>query len=402
MVDTTARDRQRHFDIAVVGGGLVGASAAVACARAGYRVALLDRACPTFTSQYADDEWDNRIYALTPGNIAWLQQLGVWGSLEQNRVCQIERMQVYANAYAQPLTFDAYHAHTPSLGSILEGRHLLAALWSQMQELQVHILTGVELQSLQTVDTSSKDTGTTLLLADGQVLHAELLVAADGGQSQVRELSGITADTLEYQQMGVVANFASELPHGHVARQWFTDHGVLAWLPLPGKRISMVWSTDQAEQLLALSPAQLATEVAAVGQQALGELQPLNNAVAYPLFRQTARQLVQPGIALVGDAAHQIHPLAGQGVNLGLRDVIALLNSLGRRSQHQALGDYFVLRDYERSRKADIWALGAVTHGLHSLFAQQSPMLRKLRETGMAYTERQLGIKQHLIQQAII
>ncbi len=142
--------------------------------------------------------------------------------------------------------------------------------------------------------------------------------------------------------------------------------------------------------------------VAQAGHYALGELLTINDAAAFKLVRQTARQLVKPGIALVGDAAHQVHPLAGQGVNMGFRDVIALVESLRRRSHHQALGDYFVLRDYERARKADILALGALTHGLHWLFEQPSPVIRKLRALGMAFTQRQHPIKQRLIQHAII
>jgi ubiquinone biosynthesis UbiH/UbiF/VisC/COQ6 family hydroxylase len=240
-------------------------------------------------------------------------------------------------------------------------------------------------------------------LADGRHLSAKLIVAADGGSSWTRGQAGITAQAHEYEQMGVVANFETELPHQHIARQWFSADGVLAWLPLPGNRISIVWSTsnNHAEHLQGLEAEDLVAEVAEAGKKMLGNMRLITPAVAFPLALQTAQQLVKPRLVLIGDAAHLLHPLAGQGVNLGFRDAIALVQTLLGRKPMQDIGNMMLLRRYERARKTDMMAMQYMTHGLHSLFASQQPMVNKLRNWGLALTNRQVALKKYLIKQAI-
>lgn len=283
------------------------------------------------------------------------------------------------------------------LGLIVENKQLHQALWSQMHQLGINLATGVECTALR-IDADEAG----LELADGRSFTAKLVVAADGGNSWIRTQAGIPSQIYDYEQMGVVANFETELPHQHIARQWFRNDGVLAWLPLPGNRISMVWSTANAKHLLSLEAKDLAGEVAEAGAQALGSLRVITAAAAFPLSMQTANSLVKSRLALVGDAAHQIHPLAGQGMNLGFRDVIALAQTLSQRNPYQDIGDVTLLRRYERARKSDMLSMRQLTHGLHLLFENEQPIVKKLRNWGLQLTNHQPALKKHLIKQAVI
>ena len=389
------------YDVIVVGGGLVGAACAIALAQQGHQVTLFDRKSPDKVT--IDDAWDSRIYAISPGNVAWLETLGVWNVLDQTRICAIENMEIWGDADPAAsqshasLQFNAYEANTTHLGLIVENKQLHQALWSQMHQLGINLVTGVECAALRIY---ADEAG--LELADGRSFTAKLVVAADGGNSWIRTQADIPAQIYDYEQMGVVANFETELPHQHIARQWFRNDGVLAWLPLPGNRISMVWSTANAKHLLSLEAKDLADEVAEAGARALGSLRVITAAAAFPLSMQTAQSLVKSRLALVGDAAHQIHPLAGQGMNLGFRDVIALAQTLRQRNPYQDIGDVTLLRRYERARKSDMLSMRQLTHGLHLLFENEQPIVKKLRNWGLQLTNHQPALKKHLIKQAVI
>ena len=385
-----------EFDIVVVGGGLVGAACALALCRQGWAVALVEsrpaNAAP-------DATLDDRIYAISPGNAAWLQTLGVWQMLDPQHFCSIDRMQVHGDANAARIDFDADEAHADNLGLIVENKRLQHVLWQGLQQSDAVLLTGTACSAA-----TWRDSAATLTLADGRSLTAQLLIAADGAESWLRTQGGIGVHRHDYAQMGVVANFDTAVAHGNTARQWFRPDGVLAWLPLPGQRMSMVWSTSMAhaDHLLALEAEALAEEVAAAGGQELGALRTLNTAQAFPLRLQTAECLVKPGLALVGDAAHTIHPLAGQGVNLGFRDVIALTQTLAQRHPRQLLGDIMLLRRFERARKTDMLAMRALTAGLQRLFAADQPLVRRARNWGLRLTDRLAPVKKRLIRQATL
>jgi 2-polyprenylphenol 6-hydroxylase len=386
----------KHYDVIVIGAALVGASTALGLAKQGFSVALVDVKSPTFPP--VDPViWDSRIYALSPGNVNWLSEIGAWKHINENRVNPILGMHVWADANTLPLSFDARDAHVESLGVIVENTTLHQAIWDELTTLEVDVILNVQCMGVD-FDTKSA----TVQMNNGVSLCAQLIVAADGGNSWVRTQATLSVQKKVYEQMAVVANFSVTLPHQHIARQWFIEDGILAWLPLPGDRISMVWSTKHAQDLLQLNSEALSQSVAEAGGFSLGEMKLIGSPVVYPLVKQTASAMIEKRLVLVGDAAHQIHPMAGQGVNLGFRDVVQLLKVLSERHPLADIGDSFVLRRYERARKADVLAMQSLTDGLYGLFESQHTMVRALRAWGLILPNHWPSVKQQLMKHALI
>lgn len=388
--------KEHAFDVIVIGGGLVGAATALALADVGLKLAVVEAA--PMAELPADANWDSRIYAISPGNAHFLETLDAWEMQDAARISPIEAMHIWGDAGAQ-LEFSSDEASVAALGYIVESRQLQDALWAQLRQRPEITL----YCRAQCADLIIGADDARLALADGKELTAQLVVGADGGHSWTRSRAGIATDGSEYGQSGVVANFTTTVPPRNIARQWFRHDGILAWLPLPGKRMSMVWSTDpvHARELLTMTPEALCAAVAEAGGHALGELSLLTAPAAFPLRLQNAEVLVKPRVALVGDAAHLVHPLAGQGVNLGFHDVAALAVTLKSRGMHY-VGDYAVLRRYERARKLDIAAMQAATGGLHALFASDLPGIARLRNLGMEFTNRQSWLKRRLMAHAMV
>lgn len=385
----------KHYDIMIVGASLVGASAAVALAKQGFKVALVDRKSPLVELTHAS--WDSRIYAISPGNSDWLKDLGVWQRINAERITPIDAMQIWGDANAEALNFNAEDAFANNLGYILENSALQQALWDELQTLNVDLMIGAEGTSVELSEQEA-----TLQLADGQQLSAQLMIASDGGNSWLRAQAGLGQQKTVYEHVGVVANFEVEFPHQNIARQWFLEDGILAWLPLAGNRISMVFSTKHSEKLMALSPAELSEHAAQAGGNALGEMHCITPAIAFPLVKQNASALIASRLALVGDAAHQVHPMAGQGVNLGFRDVVELAQVLAERNPLADIGDRFVLRRYERARKADVLAMQSLTHGLYGAFDSKQALVRTARNWGLNLPNKHPILKRALMKQALI
>lgn len=385
-----------HFDVIIVGGGLVGASLAAALAPAGLSVALVEPDAPR--APPADDSIDARVYAISPGAAGFLEQCGAWQRLPEARVARIETMQVHGDDPAARLDFTAYDAGLRELAFIVENRVLQHVLWEQLRDsphVQIH-------SPARCTSAAFDGVAAQVALESGRKLSAQLVIGADGGDSWVRRQARIEAIPRAYGQLGVVANFRTAKPHRGTAFQWFRRDGVLALLPLPGNRVSMVWSTPEAHgrELLAAAADALAAEVAAASRQALGELELIAPAAAFPLQLQRVAQLVRPRVALVGDAAHNVHPLAGQGVNLGFRDARELATVLARRGAHSDCGDYALLRRYERARKEDILAMQLATDGLQQLFAADAVWLERVRNLGLKLVDAQPLVKTLLVRQA--
>jgi 2-polyprenylphenol 6-hydroxylase len=383
-------------DVVIAGAGLVGLALAAALARNGLTVALLDRqqAAPV-----ADpDTWDTRVYAISPGSAAFLQGVGAWQALSCERIAAIESMRIVGDAGAT-LDFSAYELGERALAWIVEERALRAALLPAIHVPGVDVVTGATFASLGWSATEG-----TLRLDDGRQFAGRLVVGADGLGSWVRQAAGIVAEAKSYGQQGVVANFECELAHHGCARQWFRDDGgVLAWLPLPGRRISIVWSAPDAQtrELLALSPDGFTVRVAEAGGSALGALRMITAPVAFPLQSLRLPTSIAHRMALVGDAAHGVHPLAGQGVNLGFGDAQALANVLAERGPVGDAGAPILLERFARRRAEPVLAMHTVTDGLVRMFGPRTPWLKTLRNAGLSAVDRLPLIKRALAQPAL-
>jgi ubiquinone biosynthesis UbiH/UbiF/VisC/COQ6 family hydroxylase len=393
------------FDVIVAGAGLVGLALAPALARSGLRVALVDRAriaAPEVEFDAEPDNWDARVYAISPGSATFLRSIGAWQLLQPERIAPIEGMRIEGDAGAT-LEFSAYELGERALAWIVEERSLRAALLPLAFEAGVEVIGDADFASLDW----TPDAGTLTFAAAGgppQSASASLIVGADGLRSWVRHAAGLATEPRPYGQTAVVANFSCALAHHGVARQWFrADGSVLAWLPLPGRRISIVWSAPDllATELRALDGTALATRVAEAGAGALGELAAITPAASFPLAFLKLPATIAHRLALVGDAAHGVHPLAGQGVNLGFGDVEALAMVLAQRGPVTDPGARLLLERFARRRAEPVLAMQTVTDGLVHLFGPTTPWLKNLRNAGMAAVDRFPLLKRALAQPAL-
>jgi 2-polyprenylphenol 6-hydroxylase len=340
--------------------------------------------------------FDARVYALSPGNVAFLQAIGAWQAIPADRVVPVHAMRIYGDEPGSSLEFDAYGAGVSELAWIVEDALLQDALWSG---LEAEVFAPAQCASL------GIEAGHALLaLADGKRISARLVVGADGAQSFVRAQAGISAHESDYGQNAVVANFRCEKSHRNVAWQWFQRGAVLALLPLPGNHVSMVWSlpAGEAARVCGLDEATLCDEVSKAANQELGRLQLVTPPRSYPLRRLAARQLVVPRVALAGDAGHVIHPLAGQGLNLGLQDARALAAVLAEREPMRDPGDLALLRRYERSRAEPILAMDTMVDTLFRTFGAESPLIGRMRNAGLNLTDRLPVIKNLMMRYAMM
>jgi ubiquinone biosynthesis UbiH/UbiF/VisC/COQ6 family hydroxylase len=385
-----------RFDVAVVGPGVAGLATALGLAQQGLKVALVGPR-PRIHRPTEEAPFDARIYALAPGSAALLERLGVWGRVDASRVCPVERMRVFGDA-GDELTFDAYAATVERLATIVEESELARVLDAACDYQPAITRIDASFHGLR-----AESGEVELELDEGRCVAAALLVGADGANSAVRAAAGINTQLKPYHHTALVANFRCERPHLNTAWQWFTDEGIVALLPMAGERVSLVWSAPEelATRLQLLDPAAFAERVTARSRHVLGALTAIGPVHAFPLRLLTVRRLVGPALALVGDAAHVVHPLAGQGLNLGLQDVDALLQAVGGREGFRSAGDDVVLRRYERSRAEPIGLMRFATDGLARLFAIDDPFVRGARNAGMSLVNRLKPLKSRLIRQAL-
>ncbi len=384
-----------EVDVTIVGAGLVGASLARALARSGLSIALVEGTAPPVRTQ----AWDSRIYTLSPGNAAFLENLGAWGALDRERVCPVRGMRIFGDDGRSQLEFSAYDAGVGELAWVVESGRLAHALWQPL-ERQANVALACPAQP---VAIEVGEAAATLRTNRGESIRSRLLVGADGANSWVRREAGFEAESRPYGEKGVVANFACERPHRGVALQWFRADGVLAYLPLPGNRISIVWSTDDANAaaLMSMSPGDFCGRVAEAGAGMLGKLELVTPAAAFPLSQLVSHNLIKPRVALIGDAAHVVHPLAGQGVNLGFGDARVLAAVLQQSASRGDPGDYSLLRRFERARAEDILAMRLLTDGLQRLFRARQPQVAWLRNLGLNLTDAVPVIKTMLTRRAM-
>jgi 2-octaprenylphenol hydroxylase len=409
----SAMKTSMQYDVVIIGGGPTGASLAAALKDSGLSLALIEAgtyphsnpppaqgagANGSLCEASIDDNWDSRIYAISPGSRRFLDQIGAWSKLDPRRIAPIEQMHVFGDTGAK-LEFTAYQMGVVELACILENRALQCALWQTLQDQDdLDLLNPARCAALSfTADAAE------LTLEDGRRLSAKLIVGADGRDSWVRNQACISAAPVDYQQLGVVANFSCTVPHRGIAHQWFAEDGILALLPLPGQRVSMVWSVspEKSKSLLALSDEELCEQVSIAARHTLGKLEVITPTAAFPLRMLMLSQISAERVALIGDAAHNMHPLAGQGVNTGFRDARQLAQLLNSRGACADCGDAQLLRRYDRKRREDIYTMQATTYGLKNLFCNDNPMLRSLRNAGLNVTNHLVPLKKLLMQHAL-
>lgn len=383
-------------NIVVCGTGIVGLAAALGLARAGFQVSLLGprNAVPVYDA----NTWCPRVYAVSAASQAFLHELGVWASLNENRVTPVHAMDIRGDASGR-VNLNAWQAATTHLAWILESSELERVLQQAVTLMGVNWITE---------NFSSLQPGA-VLTESGRTLAAALVVGADGAGSAVRKAAGIQHQSRPYGHTGVVAHLTAQLPHQNVAYQWFTGDSVLALLPMPdtpdGSQVSMVWSMPaaQANDLLALAKNQqeswLASHLNAATAGQLGALSLRSSVHGFPLFLESSGMSLE-GVALVGDAAHRVHPLAGQGLNLGLGDVQALLQCLQAKEPFRAAGDERIMARYRRARAQPVLAMSLATDGLQKLFGIQAPPVVWARNLGMQCVDRVPFIKRFLINAA--
>jgi ubiquinone biosynthesis UbiH/UbiF/VisC/COQ6 family hydroxylase len=380
------------FDVLIVGAGLAGGSLACALAGSNLSVGVLEHRAPR-----RPEGWDARVYAISPANVAFLERLRIWPHLDHERIARVERMAVFGDAGGQ-LDFSAWDCGLDALAWIAESGPLTVELWETLRrQPNIRVICPARPQALAIDADAARIT-----LDDGRELRAKLVVAADGADSWVRNAAGLAVKTTAYEELGVVANFETELPHRSTAFQWFRGDGILAWLPLPGNRISIVWSTPKthAKDLLELAPEAFAATVRDAGKGALGELTTITPAAGFPLRLMQVPQTVAPRLALIGDAAHAIHPLSGHGINLGFQDAAVLADVLKEAPAWRDCGELGLLRRYARARAEEVRLMQGTTHMLNRLFRPQNPLIAGLRNTGLSLTSRLPVVKSAMVRYA--
>ena len=386
----------QSFDIVIVGGGMVGAALANALAPSKLSIAVLERQSP---AQFdAGQPLDLRVSAISAASEALLRRLNAWPAIEGMRLCPYRFLETW-EAEGNSLVFDSSDLESPHLGHIIENRVIQLALWQQFERHDnITLLSDCAIEQIVLADD-----GQVLQLADGETIEARLLVGADGANSRVRQTAGIGVTAWDYRQHAMLINITTEQSQQDITWQQFTPAGPRALLPLAGHHASLVWydSPARIRELAQLAPAALKAEISAEFPERLGAFE-VDGQGAFPLTRRHAQAYVKPGLALVGDAAHTINPLAGQGVNLGFKDVEKLAavvcDAVIERRDWSSLD---TLRRYERQRRGDNLLMQSAMDLFYLAFSNDKPPLKLLRGLGLSLANRAGYAKQQVMRYAM-
>lgn len=396
----------QSFDILIVGGGMIGSALALGLSRQGWQVGLIEGA-PAGDLLAAPepaatvDDFEPRVSAISLASQRLLEQLGAWPRAQAGRHCSYREMTVWDGDGTGRIHFDAAELHARSLGTIVENRNLVRALFEELASSQVALFDGVRVTSWR------RDQG--VELDDGRRLAAKLVVGADGALSRLRQWAGLPTREWDYDQQAIVCTVRTSQSHRHTAWQRFSPTGPLAFLPLLNETgdehfCSIVWSQDtqEARRLMALDTPAFGQALARAIERELGDVEAVSERFAFPLRQRHAKDYVGDGLVLVGDAAHTIHPLAGQGANLGYGDVRVLLEELGRaKTLGLAPDDALVLARYQRRRKGENLTMMAAMEAFKQLFARDELPVRWLRNTGMRWLNNLTPVKNRIAAQAM-
>lgn len=398
-----------EFDILVVGGGMTGSALALGLSRQGWKVGLIEggeRATLLETPAVADSvaDFEPRVSAISMASQRLLESLGAWQGVAAARHCSYQGMTVWDGDGTGRIHFDAARLQAHSLGTIVENRSLVRALFKVLETSPVELIDGVQVTGCW-----SQGEQRCVELADGRTLGARLVVASDGGNSRMRQWVGLPTREWDYDQQAIVCTVRTAQRHQFTAWQRFSPSGPLAFLPLLTEGgdehfCSIVWSQDTAEarRLMALEDAAFTAELEQAIEKELGAVESVSRRFAVPLRQRHAKDYIASGFALVGDAAHTIHPLAGQGANLGYSDVRVFLEELSRAgSLGLSPANELVLARYQRRRKAENLAMMAAMEGFKQLFSRDELPLRWLRNTGMRWLDRLGPVKNRIAAEAM-
>ena len=404
------------FDIAIVGGGMVGAALACALAQTDLQIGLFDQARfepDKLPCNSPEPLFDPRVSAIAPSSRRFLSDLGAWQVTETVRVSPYTDMVVWDADGTGSINFSAADIHEQCLGHIVENSAIVLGLYQRLQQhSNISILSPVSMEGFERL-TDNPVGSVRLITSDDKSYTATLLIGADGPHSRVRQLANFTTREWDYQHLAIVTTVRTELPHRATALQRFMGTGPLAFLPLLDDSVpegeqqhncSIVWSNviEQATELLQLDDAQFAGRLANAIEHRLGAIEWVDRRYSFPLRQRHAVDYVQPNIALVGDAAHTIHPLAGQGVNLGFMDALVLAQEIGSAVQRRRpLAEFAILRRYQRARKGHNLGMMGAMEGFKQLFAQEALPVRWLRNTGMNGIDRLGFVKNRLMRQVM-
>lgn len=391
------------FDVVIAGGGMVGLSLACGLQGSGLRIAIIEQQAPVVTAPepLLPAEYTLRVSAINAASEYLLQHIGVWQDILARRASPYRAMEVWERDSFAHIDFRAEEHGFAHLGHIIENDVIQQALWQHaMQQSSITLLAPAALQQVVWGENEAF-----ISLQDGRMLSARLVVAADGAHSWLRQHADIPLTFWDYRHHALVAAIRTELPHHATARQLFHGEGILAFLPLQDPHLtSIVWSLPQpeAERLAQLPSEQFNRELAAAFDMRLGLCQVESQRKTFPLVGRYARSFAAHRLVLAGDAAHTIHPLAGQGVNLGFMDVAMLITELRRlQQQGKDIGQHLYLRRYERQRKYHAALMLGEMQGFRELFAGTHPVKKLLRDVGMVMADKLPGVKPVLVRQAM-
>jgi 2-octaprenylphenol hydroxylase len=410
VVDTAVLDTT-VVDIAIVGGGMAGTALACALARSGYRLALIESQAPTAfdPAQF----FDPRVVALNAASHHFLDSLGAWAHMAQHRLSPYEHMQVWDADGTADITFDCHDIQQTMLGHIVENSLVVHGLQQALHAHTQHSAGSLSIFCPDTVialtDNDAQHHACTLQLSSGRRVQATLVVAADGAVSALRQLADIPVAEHDYGHTAVIATVRTEHRHDRTARQRFLTDGPLAFLPLRTDEgdehwCSVVWSMppEQADSVMAMTDNDFATALGKAFEHRAGTIQEVKGRHAFPLRQRHAHSYHCEHVVLIGDAAHTIHPLAGQGVNLGFMDVQVLAEELvTARERGLSPADPVVLKRYQRRRRGANFAMSATMQVFHKLFARRELPVRWLRNTGLRSVDKLPLLKRELMRQAM-